>query len=70
MGFSYEMGEHRYEEYAAGDFQFTEKTTNITLTKAGVNVPIKIDLELPKDLNNRCAKKMRFKPQQELKDPF
>ena len=40
------------------------------LTKAGVDVPIKIDLELPKYLNNRGAKKLMFKPKQELKDPF
>lgn len=40
------------------------------LAKAGVNVPVKIDLELPKYTNNRGAKKLMFKPEQELKDPF
>ena len=40
------------------------------LAKAGVNVPVKVDLELPKYLNNRGVKKLMFKPQQELKDPF
>ena len=40
------------------------------LAKAGVEVPAKIDLELPKYLNNRGAKKLMFKPQQELKDPY
>lgn len=40
------------------------------LTKAGVNVPVKVDLELPKYLNNRGAKKLMFKPEQELKDPY
>jgi len=40
------------------------------LTKAGVNVPVKIDLELAKYTNNRGAKKLMFKPEQELKDPF
>lgn len=40
------------------------------LTKAGVDVPVKIDLELPKYLNNRGAKKLMFKPEQELKDPY
>lgn len=40
------------------------------LAQAGVNVPIKVDLELPKYLDNRGAKKLMFKPEQELKDPF
>ena len=40
------------------------------LAKAGVNVPIKIDLELAKYTNNRGTKKLMFKPEQELKDPF
>ncbi|MFA6498976.1 MAG: ammonia-forming cytochrome c nitrite reductase subunit c552, partial [Desulfurivibrionaceae bacterium] len=40
------------------------------LTKAGVNVPVKIDLELAKYTNDRGAKKLMFKPEQELKDPF
>jgi nitrite reductase (cytochrome c-552) len=40
------------------------------LTKAGVDVPVKIDLELSKYTNNRGAKKLMFKPEQELKDPF
>lgn len=40
------------------------------LTAAGVTVPTTIDLELPKYLDNRGAKKLSFKPEQELKDPF
>lgn len=40
------------------------------LAKAGVEVPAKIDLELAKYLNNRGAKKLMFKPKQELKDPY
>lgn len=40
------------------------------LTKAGVDVPVKIDLELEKYTNNRGTKKLMFKPEQELKDPF
>jgi len=40
------------------------------LTKAGVDVPVKVDLELPKYLNNRGVKKLMFKPEQELKDPY
>jgi len=40
------------------------------LTKAGVDVPVTVDLELPKYLNNRGVKKLMFKPEQELKDPY
>lgn len=40
------------------------------LTKAGVEVPVKVDLELPKYLNNRGVKKLMFRPEQELKDPY
>lgn len=40
------------------------------LAKAGVNVPVKIDLELSKYTNNRGIKKLMFNPKQELKDPF
>jgi len=40
------------------------------LAKAGVSVPVKIDLELPKYTDNRGAKKLMFKPEQEVKDPF
>lgn len=40
------------------------------LTKAGVTVPVKIDLELAKYVNNRGTKKLMFKPQHEIKDPF
>ena len=40
------------------------------LTKAGVTVPVKIDLELAKYVNNRGTKKLMFKSQHEIKDPF
>lgn len=40
------------------------------LTAAGIAVPVKIDLELSKYTDNRGAKKLMFKPEQELKDPF
>ncbi|PMP67834.1 MAG: ammonia-forming cytochrome c nitrite reductase subunit c552, partial [Thermodesulfobacterium geofontis] len=40
------------------------------LSQAGVKVPSKIDLELPKYLNNRGEKRLNFKPEQEIKDPF
>ncbi len=41
-----------------------------TLTKAGIEVPIKVDLELAKYLNNRGTKKLMFKPEHEIKDPL
>ncbi|MFH2124085.1 MAG: ammonia-forming cytochrome c nitrite reductase subunit c552 [Pseudomonadota bacterium] len=40
------------------------------LTAAGVTVPINIDLELSKYTDNRGVKKLMFRPDQELKDPF
>lgn len=40
------------------------------LAKAGVNVPVTVDLELPKYTNNRGAKKLMFKPEQEIMDPY
>jgi nitrite reductase (cytochrome c-552) len=40
------------------------------LTAGGIAVPAKIDLELSKYTDNRGAKKLMFKPEQELKDPF
>ncbi|MGB9660234.1 MAG: ammonia-forming cytochrome c nitrite reductase subunit c552 [Thermosulfidibacteraceae bacterium] len=40
------------------------------LSKAQVPVPVNIDLELTKYLNNRGEKKLNFKPEQEIKDPF
>lgn len=40
------------------------------LAAAGVAVPAKIDLELPKYTDNRGAKKLMFNPEQELKDPY
>jgi nitrite reductase (cytochrome c-552) len=40
------------------------------LTKAGVTVPTKVDLELAKYVNNRGAKKLMFKAEHEIKDPF
>ncbi len=40
------------------------------LTKAGVDLPADINLELAKYLNNRGVKQLKFKPDIELKDPF
>ncbi len=40
------------------------------LVKTGVDVPVKVDLELNKYLENRGEKKLRFNPAFEIKDPF
>jgi nitrite reductase (cytochrome c-552) len=48
----------------------SEAVLRTMLAKAGVDVPINIDLELKKYLNNRGEKKLKFKPEQEFKDPF
>jgi nitrite reductase (cytochrome c-552) len=40
------------------------------LTKAGVNVPLKVDLELDKYLSGRGQKKLGFQKTVEIKDPF
>ena len=40
------------------------------LTKAGVEVPADVNLELAKYLNNRGVKKLNFKPELEFKDPY
>lgn len=47
-----------------------EKLLRDMLAKAGVDVPAKVDLELTKYVNNRGAKKLMFKPENEIKDPF
>lgn len=39
------------------------------LAKAGVEVPIKVDLELHKYLDNRGEKKLKGRPELEIKDP-
>ena len=40
------------------------------LTKAGVDVPADINLEMAKYLNDRGIKKLKFRPEFEFKDPF
>ncbi len=40
------------------------------LAKAGVTVPVKVDLELAKYVNNRGVKKLMFKSEHEIKDPL
>ena len=39
------------------------------LAKAGVDVPVKVDLELHKYLDNRGETKLKANPAFELKDP-
>jgi len=39
------------------------------LTKAGVDVPIKVDLEIMKYVDQRGTKKLKFDPTLEVKDP-
>jgi len=48
----------------------SESILRTMLAKANVEVPVHIDLELKKYLNNRGEKKLNFKPEQEFKDPF
>ncbi len=40
------------------------------LAEAGVDVPVKVDLEMSKYLEARGAKKLKFDPKMEIKDPF
>ena len=40
------------------------------LTKAGVDVPIKVDLEIMKYVDQRGSKKLPFDPKLEIKDPY
>jgi nitrite reductase (cytochrome c-552) len=40
------------------------------LAKAGADVPVKVDLELKKYLEDRGEKKLKFTPSMEIKDPF
>jgi nitrite reductase (cytochrome c-552) len=51
---------------------FAEKAEGLlrqALTKAGVTVPLKVDLELKKYLDNRGEKKLKGNPMFEFKDP-
>jgi nitrite reductase (cytochrome c-552) len=40
------------------------------LAKAGIDIPIMVNLELHKYLDDRGKKKLRFDPDMEIKDPF
>jgi len=48
----------------------SEAVLRTMIAQAGVQVPVNIDLELKKYLNNRGEKKLNFKAEQEFKDPF
>lgn len=55
----------------AGAFAMTSQSLlRQALVQAGVNVPADVNLELGKYVNNRGAKKLQFRPDLELKDPF
>lgn len=47
-----------------------ESVLRTMFAKSGIQVPVSIDLELKKYLNNRGEKRLNFKPEQEFKDPF
>jgi nitrite reductase (cytochrome c-552) len=40
------------------------------MTKAGIEVPVNLNLEMAKYLNDRGVKKLKFRPELEMKDPF
>jgi nitrite reductase (cytochrome c-552) len=40
------------------------------LTKVGVDVPLKVDLEIMKYVDQRGQKKLKFDPKLEFKDPY
>jgi nitrite reductase (cytochrome c-552) len=40
------------------------------LTKVGVDVPLKVDLEIMKYVDQRGTKKLPFNPKLEIKDPY
>ena len=40
------------------------------LTKAGIDVPLKVDLEIMKYVDQRGTKKLPFNPKVEIKDPY
>jgi len=52
---------------------FAEKAEGLlrqALAKAGVDTPIKVDLELDKYVNGRGQKKLAFQKKMEFKDPY
>lgn len=55
---------------AGGSAPAAEALLRQALTKAVVTVPLKVDLELAKYVNNRGVKKLMFKAEHEIKDPL
>ena len=55
---------------AAGHAAKADALLRQALAGAGVTVPARVDLEIGKYVNNRGTKKLMFKPQHEIKDPF
>jgi nitrite reductase (cytochrome c-552) len=76
IGAENSMGFHNPSEAGRimGDaIRFASKSEGLLrqiLAMGGFPVPEKIDLELPKYLDNRGTKKLMFKKEQELPDPF
>ncbi|MCK4776960.1 MAG: ammonia-forming cytochrome c nitrite reductase subunit c552, partial [Actinomycetia bacterium] len=76
LGAENSVGFHNPSEAGriSGDaIAFASKSESLlrqALVQAGVEVPIVINLELSKYLNQRGSKKLDFKPEQEIKDPF
>ncbi len=55
---------------AAGHAGKADGLLRQALTKAGVDVPLTVNLELNKYLDQRGEKKLRFDPKVEIKDPY
>lgn len=76
LGAENSVGFHNPTEAAriAGDaIAYAGKSESLLrqmLTKAGVDVPADLNLELSKYLNDRGSKKLNFRSDQEFKDPF
>ena len=76
IGAEYSVGFHNPTESlrVLGDaFSHAGKAEGLlrqALAKAGVSVPVKVDLELAKYVNNRGSKKLMFKPEHEIRDPL
>ena len=69
-GFHNPAEAQRVTDDAARHAAEAEKLLRQLLAQAGVTVPAKVDLELPKYVNNRGVKKLMFKAEHEIKDPF
>ncbi len=76
IGAENSMGFHNPQEAArvlSDSTAFATKAEGLlrqALVKAGVELPVEIDLELDKYLNDRGETKVQFKPEQMVEDPF